>query len=157
VVDDDEINKGVGFTMRMKTAIGTIFALAAMCAGAQAAEGGLTLKDVSGKVLLQTKTGFATVADGQTISTGSRIFVGQEASARIINADGSCDAVLPSGQVTVIDPAVVCSGAVISPVAYEGVPGEIPPPVILGAFVAIVAGATIYSFSQSDDKPVSGP
>lgn len=143
--------------MRIKTATITICALAAMFVGAQAAEGGLKLKDVSGKVLLQTKTGFATVAEGQSISPGSRVFVGQEASARIINIDGSCDAVLPAGQVTVVDPAVVCSGAVISPVAYEGVPGEIPPPVVLGVFVAVVAGAAIYSFSQSDENPVSGP
>jgi hypothetical protein len=153
--------KGVGSTMRMTTTIVSLCALAAMCVSAQAAEGALKLKDVSGKVLLQTKTGFKTVGEGQTISTGSRIFVGQEASARITNTDGSCDAVLPAGQVTVIDPAVVCGGAVISPVAYEGVPGEIPPPVVLGVFVAIVAGAAIYSFSEGNDSgpgiPVSAP
>jgi hypothetical protein len=141
--------------MRVKTVLMALTAFAAMSIGVQAAEGKYKLVDVSGKVLLQTKSGFKAVTDQQVIATGSRIFVGQEASATIVNTDGTCNAVLPAGQVTVVDPAAVCGGATISPVAYEGVPGEIPPPVILGVFVAVIAGATIYSLSENSERPVS--
>jgi hypothetical protein len=142
--------------MGLKTVILAACAVASFSIGAQAAEGNLKLFDVSGKVLLQGKSGLTAVANGQTVAPGTRVFLGKDAAARIANADGSCEASLPAGQVTVVDANTACNAVTVTPVAYEGVPGEIPPPVILIGFVAVIAAVSIYSLSEGDE-PVSGP
>jgi hypothetical protein len=142
--------------MGLKSVLISACAVVAMTIGAQAAETNLKLFDVSGKVLLQTQSGFTAVADGQSVAPGSRIFLGTEAAARITNADGSCEATLPAGQVTVVDANTACNAITVTPTAYEGVAGEIPPPVILLGFAAVIAGAIIITVTDDGDS-VSAP
>jgi hypothetical protein len=141
--------------MGLKTVLISACAVAAMSIGAHAAEGKLKLFDVSGKVLLQTQSGFTVVADGQSVAPGSRVLLGKDAAARIGNADGSCEAALPAGQVTVIDANTACNAVTVTPTAYEGDSGA----VVLGlGFFTIVAGVAIFTIIDGDDgDPVSGP
>jgi hypothetical protein len=144
----------VGFAMR-KFLIASSAALTCLATGAVAAEQSFQLLDISGKVLVNSGKGFAPAEANQALNEADQVFVGKNAVARVSIPEIGCTATLPENKVSVMNAKALCKDPKITPAAYEGVPGEIPPVVIVGGIVAISAGAFIYALTE-DGTPVSG-
>jgi hypothetical protein len=143
--------------MRIAYCLSCAAALGFLSVPAISAQKTFELTEVSGKVLVTTKNGIVPAVLGQQVSEGTRIFVGEDASARITAADGNCDVPLPSKKVTVLNYQKLCE-ITITPTATDGPSGGVPPPVVGLAFftaVAIVGGIAIAD--DDDDNSVSAP
>jgi hypothetical protein len=130
-----------------------IVALAAALAAspASAAEGKAQLISSNGKVLVNQGDGFVQPSTGMLLNTGSRIFVGHEASAKITYVADNCQIVVPADRVVTIEVLSPCQNKALQiqpaadlPQQAEAyVPEAFPWPVLLvipaAAIVACVA------------------
>jgi hypothetical protein len=142
--------------MRIPLYLSCLTAFALLSVPALSAEKSLELTEVSGKVLVTTRDGVLPAAMGQQLADGSRVFVGNNAAARVMSADGTCNIALPPEKVTVINYKKLCD-VQITPTAYDGASGGLPPPAVGLAFFGVAAGAAVSTFLEDDDNPVSGP
>lgn len=146
-----------GFSMRITRALFCISALSCLSVPALSTKTSFELTEVSGKVLVTTKAGVSPAALGQQVFEGTRIFVGDEAVARVKSADGVCDIALPSQKVTVISYKKLCD-VQITPTSSDYQPGGLSPPVVGLAFFGGVSAVVLYHIIRNDkDDPVSIP
>jgi hypothetical protein len=113
------------------------------------------LSEVTGKVLVKTTLGTSSATVGQRLAAGTRIFVGDDSAARITTIDGSCDVILPTQKVSIINQAL-CEPT-ITPTATESGPSGVPPPAVGLAFFGTAAIVTGIILAQKKDDPVSPP
>ncbi len=145
--------------MRIALSLSCAAAFACLSVPAVSAENSFELTEVSGKVLLTTEDGALPAALGQQLPEGTRIFVGDDAIARIASADGSCSFMLPTQKVTIVDYKNLC-GVQITPTASDYAPGGLPPPVVGLMFfggAATVVAISIATNDKDDPVPVSAP
>jgi hypothetical protein len=124
------------------------------------------LRNVSGKVRVNTGEGFVPAAPSQLLKAGDSVLLGSNGAASIYFPDANCTAVLPKSMVTMVTGADMCQQALlpdadVAPVitpANSGPPpqGEIPPLFIAGGIVVLSAAALIDGFSHNS-SPVSSP
>lgn len=141
--------------MRLAYCLSCAAALGFLSVPAISAEKSFELTEVAGKVLITTKDGVVPAVLGQQVTEGTRIFVGEDASARVSAADGNCDVPLPSRKVTVVNYKKLCD-ITITPTAINRAPGGLPPPAVGLAFFAVVAVVGGISIAKGNkNKPIS--
>jgi hypothetical protein len=129
------------------------------------------LENVAGKVLINQGKGFVPANAAASIAFGTKIMVGANSQATLTFAKTKshkgCSIVLDPTSVTTVSDIGMCDTqlgamdvtadqAIITPTASSAPPSTIPPQVVALGFVAVVAGAAIYSLTQSD-AAISGP
>jgi hypothetical protein len=141
-----------------------------MTVAAVAAEpAGVHLEAVSGKVLVNQGKGFAAGRSNVTLKAGTKIMVGENSGALLVvpesDAGAGCQIELKPASVTRVAGAGMCDTQlgdaqglveqpIITPTAAE--PSSIPPEAVALGFVAIAAGAAVYTFVDNDN-PTSPP
>lgn len=138
----------IAYTLISSTLLGLV------SVSAMAADNVVLLQEVSGKVLVATKQGMIPAEVGQSFANGTRIFVGENAVARVASADGACDATLPTAKVTVIDDKSLCE-VKITPTATEG--GGMRPAYVGLAFFGATGIIGALTLADDDSDPLSVP
>jgi hypothetical protein len=139
----------IAYTLISSTLLGFV------SVSAMAADNAFVLQEVSGKVLVATKQGMMPAEVGQSFASGTQVFVGENAIARVASADGACDVTLPTEKVTVINHKSLCE-VKITPTATEGIGGMRSAYVGLAFFGATgIVGA--ISLANDDSDPLSVP
>jgi hypothetical protein len=137
-----------------------VLAAALAASPASAAEGKAQLISSNGKVLVNQGDGFVQPSTGMLLNTGSRIFVGHEASAEITYVADNCQVVVPADRVVTIEVLSPCQNKTVQihpaadidlpPEAVAAEPNLLPLVAILGAG-AIIGGLCIADVICDDD------
>jgi hypothetical protein len=139
----------IAYTLISSTLLGFV------SVSAIAADNTFVLQEVSGKVLVATKQVMMPAEVGQSFANGTRVFVGENAIARVASADGACDVTLPTEKVTVINHKSLCD-VVITPTAINRNAGVRP--VYLGlSFFSATALIGAITLAKNDNRSVSSP